>query len=101
MNRDAVLSFSRQAREVRENVFGEIAKDASGQEIPVTAYPLNDLQLEAGGFERRGAIRAIMAQELAPAMHALLTMRDKKYRVVSITEANAFGDTSQNWEPLP
>lgn len=101
MNRDAVLSFSRQAREVRERVFGEIATDAAGQDIAVTCYVLNELQLEAGGFERKGAIRAMMAQEVAPKMHAVLTVKGKRYRVVSITEANSFGDASQNWEPLP
>lgn len=86
---------------MRENVFGETATDSVGREFAVVTYPLNELQLEAGGFERRGAIRAIMAEDVALPIHSVATLRGKKWRVVSITESKAFGEVSQNWEPLP
>ena len=100
MTSSQVLAFSTLASASHAACFGETC-DFNGVTITVVCQPLNDLELEAGGFEQAGRMKALVSGSLIPSVHDRLGIRGKTWVVKSKRENLSSVETALMLEAVP
>lgn len=106
MTRESVQEFSRVSSAARNDVYG-IPAIWNSQAITLACHLLSDLELQEGGWERRGMIRALFAGINGPREHDEVFISDprysnvaKKWVVRTITVSEPHNSTSYMLEPV-
>lgn len=100
MRREDLLAFSELAAQERAACWGEEASWDS-QTIPLVCHLLSDLELEAGGWEATGVMRALTSVNPAPSLHDTVIVRGKNWIVRQSTSNPGCVETSLVLEAQP
>lgn len=95
-----VRLFSQKAADSHTACWGEPC-DYHGVEITVVCQPLNDLELDIGGFSENGRMKALIQGDIIPNLHDRLGIRGKTWVVKAKIENLSSVETALVLEAVP
>lgn len=95
-----VRLFASKAADAHDACWGEPC-EFHGVTLTVVCQPLNDLELEIGGFSENGRMKALIQGDIIPKLHDRVGIRGKTWVVRSKIENLSSVETALVLEAVP